>query len=356
MSGRDYYEILGVKRDASDQEIRKAYRKLAKKYNPDTNPGSKEAEKKFQEVNEAYDILGDKEKRKVYDTYGSGAFDGSGNTNGTYGSNPFGEGGPFHGFSGQDGPFRGASGSWTDGNGTYHTFHFDGSDPHMKDMFGDIFGNMFGGGREGSFHSFYGSGSGDDSAYSHQAPADAHADIEVSFDDALNGTDKVIHLRGSDGKVQSLKVHIPSGIEDGKSIRLRGKGSKGADGSCGDLYLKIHVAEKKGWSRRGDDLYMDQEVAFTTAVFGGEILVQIPGVSGGKIALKIPAGCQSGTKIRVRGKGVRKMQNPSARGDLYVVVRISVPGDLTPSERRKLKEFQQLYEANRNIGKGSKTA
>lgn len=355
MSGKDYYQILGVTREASDQEIKRAYRKLAKKYHPDTNPGNKEAEKKFQEVNEAYGILGDGEKRKIYDTYGSAAFDGTGNTGGAYQGNPFGQGGPFSGFTGQDGAFHETGGSWTDGNGTYHTFHFDGNDPHMKGMFGDLFGDLFGEG-SGDFRNFDGSGFGSGSRNSSgpgRQNADARADIDVSFDEALNGADKVIRVRGADGRVRNLKVHIPAGIEDGKSIRLKGKGSKISNGSAGDLYLKIHVGDKKGWSRKGADLYMDFEVPFTTAVFGGQAIVP---TSTGRIALKIPAGCQSGTKIRVRGKGAQRMQDPSAKGDLYVVVRIGVPTDLTPSERKKLKEFQQLYEDNRNAGSKGRSA
>ena len=308
---RDYYEVLGVDKSADDATLKKAYRQLAKKYHPDVNPGDKEAEAKFKEATEAYSVLSDPDKRRQYDQFGHAAFENGG-------------GGGAGGFGG---------------------FDFSGAD--MGDIFGDIFGDMFHGrsssgfGGQG-FKQSYGSGFGGGSFKS--KGQDLHAEIRVSFEDAAFGCEKVINLSSGQGTpAQSLKVRVPAGIEDGKSIRLRGKGGPGMNGGeAGDLLLKIHVDEKPGYERKGMDVYTTISVPFTTAVFGGEAIVN---TLKGSVKCKIPAGIQSGSKIRLRGKGIVSMKDPSVHGDMYAAVQIQVPRNLSPEAKQKLREFEKIVAA-----------
>ena len=334
MAKRDYYEVLGIDKKADDKAIKRAYRKLAKKYHPDTNPGDKQAEQKFKEVTEAYNVLGDEKKRKLYDQYGFAAFE-EGAAGGAYGGAGAGSG--FGGFQGGFG-----------GNGGYQEFHFKGGqNGNMDDIFGDIFGDMFHGrsssgfGGQG-FKQSYGSGFGGRSFKS--KGQDLHAEIRVSSEDAAFGCEKVINLSSGQGTpAQSLKVRVPAGIEDGKSIRLRGKGGPGMNGGeAGDLLLKIHVDEKPGYERKGMDVYTTISVPFTTAVFGGEAIVN---TLKGSVKCKIPAGIQSGSKIRLRGKGIVSMKDPSVHGDMYAAVQIQVPRNLSPEAKQKLREFEKIVAA-----------
>ena len=258
---QDYYELLGVAKNADATAIKKAYRKLAKKYHPDTNAGDPAAEQKFKDVTEAYTILSDPEKRKLYDQFGHAAFDGS-----------MPEGGAYQ-----------YSGAGAGQNGGYQEFHFNGAD--MGDMFGDIFGDMFhgrsnGGGRSysflsdgnGVFHQYYsigwgaggfgqdghfgdfGSSGGFGRGQFRQKGSDIHADVTVSFDDAAFGCEKMIHLQDGNGQIQSLKVNIPAGIDTGKTVRLKGKGNPGFNGGeAGDLLLKVTVGDRAGFERKGMD-------------------------------------------------------------------------------------------------------
>ena len=334
MAKRDYYEVLGIDKKADDKAIKRAYRKLAKKYHPDTNPGDKQAEQKFKEVTEAYNVLGDEKKRKLYDQYGFAAFE-EGAAGGAYGGAGAGSG--FGGFQGGFG-----------GNGGYQEFHFKGGqNGNMDDIFGDIFGDMFHGrsssgfGGQG-FKQSYGSGFGGGSFKS--KGQDLHAEIRVSFEDTAFGCEKVINLSSGQGtQAQSLKVRVPAGIEDGKSIRLRGKGGPGMNGGeAGDLLLKIHVDEKPGYERKGMDVYTTISVPFTTAVFGGEAIVN---TLKGSVKCRIPAGIQSGSKIRLRGKGIVSMKDPSVHGDMYAAVQIQVPRNLSPEAKQKLREFEKIVAA-----------
>ena len=344
MAKRDYYDVLGVSRSASASEIKKAYRKLAKKYHPDTNAGNKEAEQKFKEVTEAYNVLSDEEKKKMYDQFGHAAFDGSA-PNGAYQGNAGNYGSGFGGSY---------SGAYQDANGAYHEYHFNSSD--MGDIFDDMFGNIFHGDesgkgfgsfRSGSTGSFKGFGSGGskgfDGQYYQNAPqkgSDIHADVTVGFDEAAFGCDKIITLQNpSDGSSQSLKVHIPAGIDTGKSVRLRGKGQPGFQGGeAGDLFLKVTVANKPGYERKGLDVYTTIQIPYTTAVFGGEARVH---TLYGDVMCKIKEGTQSGSKIRLRGKGIVSMKNASVHGDQYVTVEIQVPKYLNQEAKEKLKEYQR---------------
>ena len=350
---RDYYEVLGVDRNADAAAIKKAYRKLAKKYHPDTNAGNQQAEQMFKEVTEAYEVLSDPEKKKLYDRFGHAAFDGSAGQ-GAYGGTD-GAGG-FQGFNG----FHGF-----DGNGGYQEFHFEGG--NMDDLFGDLFGDFFHGSNgTGGFHGtsgfhetgdggaswsrtgygaggqrtgsgFYQGGFGDFGGQ--RKGADLRAEVSVTFDEAAFGCDKMIRLQREDGSIQSLQVHIPAGIESGKSIRLKGKGASGTGGAqAGDLLLKVTVGEKPGFERKGMDVYTTVSIPFTTAVFGGEVTV--PTISG-NVVCKIKEGTQSGAKIRLKGKGIVSMSNPGVHGDQYVTVQIQVPVNLSREARQKLKEYEE---------------
>ena len=333
MSKRDYYEVLGINRSADEKEIKRAYRKLAKKYHPDMNPGDKQAEQKFKEITEAYNVLSDQEKKKLYDQYGFAAFE-EGFGQGGFDQGGFKQGGAGSGFG--SGGFR-SSGF---GNGGYQEYHFAGGDD-MGDILGDMFKKMYQaqGGFRGSTGGFH------QQSYRMKGE-DLHADVNVSFDDAAFGCEKLIHLTSQNGtgKRTSLQVHVPAGIDDGQSIRLKGKGMPGVGGGeAGDLFLKVHVGARPGFERKGMDVYTSAEIPFTTAVFGGETRVQ---TLNGSVICKIPAGCQCGSKIRLKGKGIISMKNPSVHGDLYVEVKIQVPKYLNPEASQKLKE----YEASVNHG------
>lgn len=317
MAKKDYYDVLGVNRSADEKEIKRAYRKLAKKYHPDTNPGDKQAEQKFKEITEAYNVLSDSEKKKLYDQYGFAAFE--------------------EGFGAEQN--RADGGRYTTGGfgngGNYQEFHFSGGD--MGDIFDDLFGNMFHGHDTDSFR--FHTGSGFEGGSFRQNGADAHADIDISFDEAVFGCDKVLQLRDESGRTSSLKVHIPAGIDEGQSIRLKGKGASGMGGGAdGDLMLKVHVRPKPGYERKGNDVYVTVNIPYTTAVLGGEAIV--PTLTG-KVSCKIGAGTQSGSKIRLKNKGIPSMKNPAYKGDEYIVIQIEVPKNLTPEERQKLMDYDR---------------
>ena len=335
---RDYYDVLGLSKGADAAAVKKAYRKLAKKYHPDMNPDNAEAERKFKEVTEAYNVLSDPEKRKLYDQFGHAAFDETGAGNGPYG-----------------GAYRQA---YSGPGGGYREYHFEGGnmDDMFQDIFGDIFhhdtsgsfgGSGFGGGssrsgssRSGGFGSgFYGDFGGNFRAKG----SDLTAEVTVSFDEAAFGCDKIIHLQdpgSAGGAVQSLKVHIPAGIDSGKSVRLRGKGMPGANGGeNGDLLLKVQVTAKPGYERKGMDVYTTVYIPFTAAVFGGEAVVN---TLYGNVLCRIKEGTQAGSKIRLRGKGIVSVKDPAVHGDQYVTVQIQVPRYLSPAAKQKLKEYEAL--------------
>lgn len=309
---RDYYEILGIDRNADQAAIKKAYRKLAKKYHPDTNKDDPQAEQRFKELTEAYTVLSDPEKKKLYDRYGHAAFDENQGASWQNGADPF-----------------GAREGWQE-------YHFQ--DGEMDDIFGDLFGNMFRGG--GNFRREYKS-----------RGRDLHADIVISFDEAVFGCDKRITLSDTgaqSGASKTLEVHIPAGIDSGNSVRLRGKGMPGRGGGApGDLLLRVQVAEKTGYERKGMDVYTVTNIPYSTAVLGGEVKVA---TLYGNVLCKIRKGTQSGTKIRLKGKGIVSMKDPSLHGDQYVTVQIQIPTGLSPQAEEKLREYDRLCERNQRGG------
>ena len=311
---RDYYDVLGISRSADKGTIKRAYRKLAKKYHPDTNAGNAQAEEKFKEATEAYNVLSDPEKKKLYDQFGHAAFDGSAGGSGAYGYGSEPGGGTYS----CNGP-----------NGSFHEYHFEGGD--MDDILKNIFGGGFSEGAGSGFHGFGGFGKGFSGGGNfRQDGSDVTAEIDVTFDEAAFGGDKVIRLsdaQGSNVAGKSLKVHIPAGISDGKSIRLRGKGMPGVSGGkAGDLLLKVRVGKRPGFERKDMDVYSKVTIPFTTAVLGGEAVVQ---TLTGRVVCKINPGTQSGTKIRLKGKGIVSMKDTGRYGDQYVTVQIDVPKNLS---------------------------
>ena len=319
---KDYYEVLGVDKNADDETIKKAYRKLAKKYHPDTNAGNAEAEKKFKEISEAYAVLSDKEKRKEYDQFGSGDFDGG---------NPFGGGTSYRYYTNGD-PNQG-----------YQEFHFEGG--NMDDIMEELFGHMghMGGGfgsdrsHRSSRTSFYNNGfdNGFDGGFAGSSMNNnIETEMTISFDDAVFGCDKLISLQDphSSAASKKLKVHIPAGIASGQTVRLKGKGRT----SAGDLLIKVTVEEKIGYERKGMDIYTTVNIPYEIAALGGE--ATIPTLYG-NVKCKIKEGTQSGCKIRLKGKGVVSMKNSSQYGDQYATVQIQVPRHLSAEAKQKLKEY-----------------
>lgn len=353
-SKRDYYEVLGVSKNASDDEIKKAYRQTAKKYHPDMNPGDKEAEAKFKEASEAYAILSDAEKRRQYDQFGHAAFEQGGG----------GAGGGFD-FSGMD----------------------------MGDIFGDIFGNIFGGGSRRSNNG-------------PQKGANVRTGIRVSFEEAVFGTEKELELNlkekcgtcggsgakpgtstetcnkcGGKGQVvftqqslfgavrnvqtcpdcrgtgkiikekcqdcygsgyvtkrKKIQVTVPAGIDNGQSIRLRGKGEPGINGGeQGDLLVEVVISAHPIFQRDGYDIYSTAPMSFTQAALGGDVRIS---TVDGDILYTVKPGTPTDTKIRLRGKGVPSLRDRNSRGDHYVTLVVQVPTKLTAEQKELLQKFE----------------
>ncbi len=357
---RDYYEVLGVDKNADDATIKRAYRVLAKKYHPDMNPGDKTAEAKFKEASEAYAVLSDADKRRQYDQFGHAAFDGGA-----------GGGGGFGGFG-------------------------DFSSADFSDMFGDIFGDFFGGGR--SSRNSNGPAKG----------ANIRVQVRTTFEEAVFGTEKEIELTlkdecpkchgtgakpgtspvtcpkcggkgqvvytqqslfgtvrnvqtcpdcGGSGKIvkdkcpdcygtgyisskKKLKVTIPAGIDNGQMVRLRDKGEPGRNGGPrGDLLVEVVVSRHPIFQRQGYNIFSSAPISFAQAALGGDVLID---TVDGRVAYTVKPGTQTDTKIRLKGKGVPSLQNKDARGDQYVTLVVQVPTGLTSSSKELLRKFDEL--------------
>ncbi len=354
MSKRDYYEVLGVQRNATEAEIKKAFKKLAMKYHPDRNPDNKEAEEKFKEAKEAYDVLSDAQKRAAYDQFGHDGVSGMG---GGYGAGGFGGGSNF------------------------------------SDIFGDVFGDIFGGARGGGQRVYRG--------------ADLRYNLELSLEEAVAGTTVKIrvptlvacevcggtgakkgtspttcptchgqgqvrmqqgffslqqtcpHCHGSgkiitdpcsnchgEGRVQkqkTLSVKVPAGVDTGDRIRLSGEGEAGENGGPpGDLYVQITVREHAIFKRDGNDLYCEVPISFTTAALGGEL--DVPTLDG-RVKLKVPAESQTGKLFRLRGKGVKSVRGAHV-GDLLCKIIVETPVNLTGKQKELLREFDETMKGN----------
>jgi len=290
MAEKDYYDILGVKKAASDDEIKKAYRALAKKFHPDKNKGNKDAEAKFKQISEAYSVLGDKEKREQYDRLGREAFHFPGGGGGGAAGGPFG-GFDFSQFTRAGGPGSGARTS----SRTRRTTAGSGG-------FTDIFSDLFGGG-------------GID--LGPQRGGDVEAEVTIDFRDAVLGTTMELTLARGGDRPDTVRVKIPEGVADGQRVRLRGKGAPGIDGGGpGDLNLLVHVRPHPFFERRGDDIHIELPITVGEAVRGAEI--EVPTIHGAT-RTRIPAGTQSGQTFRISGKGVKN------KGDHYYRVIVHVP-------------------------------
>lgn len=306
---RDYYETLGVNKSADKEAIKRAYRKLAKKYHPDTNAGDAHAEEMFKDVTEAYNVLSDEKKRKLYDEFGfAGLQEGFSEEAARQAAQS--------GFGGFGEPF------------THQEFHFENGSGDMDDIF-SMFGDMFSHGGSARGHSTSRKGS------------DVMADLTISFDEAVFGCEKSISLQDpSTGKVSNLSIHIPAGIESGKTVRLKGQGNPGRNGgAAGDVLLNVNVTPSREFERKGQNVYSTIRVPFTTAALGGKARVH---TLYGDVECSIKAGTQGGSKIRLKGKGISSMKNPSVKGDQYVTVEISVPRRLTPRAKEALEEYRAV--------------
>jgi curved DNA-binding protein len=314
MEYKDYYKILGVERTATKDEIKKAYRKLARKHHPDVNPGDKAAEQRFKEINEAQEVLTDAEKRKKYDQLGSQyqQWQQSGQPNTDFDwSQWYGAGGA--------GPY-GAPGG---GRAEYRD---------MSDMFGQ------GGGFSDFFESLFGGmgghpGGGRNRARPPQRGQDYEHPVDLTLEEAFAGAARLLQLGD-----RRLEIKIPAGVKTGSKVRMAGEGAPGSAGS-GDLFLKINVLPHSVFERKGDDLYREVDVDLYTAILGGEVRVV---TLSGNVTLRIPPESQAGRTIRLQGQGMPSLQNPQQRGDLYVKLRVKLPTKLSEQEKKLFTELAQL--------------
>lgn len=315
----DYYSTLGVGRNASQEEIQKAYRDLARKYHPDLNPDDEASKKKFQEVQSAFDVLGDEEERKRFDRYGSNyeAMDGGGPGGGAY-KWP----GPGGGFPG---------GGFPGGQPGGQNVEFD-----LSDLFGNQ-GQGFSGGGGGGFAELFknlGGGAGQRTAPRPSRGADIEHEITVPFNTAVTGGEAALSVQRANGNLDTIKVKIPIGIEDGKKIRLRGQGEQIPNGTVGDILLTVRISPHPFFQRRGKRLDVRLPVTIAEAVEGAKVDVPTP---QGTISLSIPPGTSSGSKLRIKGHGVAPSgATGAAAGDLYAEIQIMLPPDLSEEERTEL--------------------
>ncbi|MEY2527800.1 MAG: curved DNA-binding protein [Verrucomicrobiota bacterium] len=317
---RDYYETLGVSKTASDDEIKSAFRKLARKYHPDVAKDKKTAEEKFKQINEAYEVLSDPEKRKKYDQLGA-------NWNQPGGFQPPPDWGAQQGQPG-GGFYRHGGG----GDGGVE-FEFNGTG------FSDFFEQFFGGGRGRSAFGG-GGGQGFRREAGSERGSDVEADIMVPLEEALHGAKRAISLRrAGSNKVETYQVKIPRGVHEGQRIRLAGQGEAGAGGGrSGDLFLRVRLARHPDFAVEGSDLIHEIKIAPWQAVLGAEL--QVPTLEG-KVRLKIPPGTPGGQKFRLREHGLPT--SSGKRGDLYVVVQINIPKKITERERELWAELAKLH-------------
>jgi curved DNA-binding protein len=311
---RDYYETLGVSKTATEDEIRSAFRKLARKYHPDVAKDKKAAEEKFKQINEAYEVLSDPEKRQKYDQLGA-------NWN-----QPGGGFQPPPGWSGQPGGGFQRYGSGGDGG---VEFEFNGTG------FSDFFEAFFGGGRgQSAFGGFQ------QRTAQAERGSDVEADIMVTLEEALNGSTRAVSLRRtSSNKVETYQVKIPKGVHEGQRIRLAGQGESGErGGKSGDLFLRVRLARHPDFTVEGNDVIHELKIAPWQAVLGTEL--KVPTIEG-NVKMKIPPGTQGGQRFRLRGRGLPG--STGSRGDEYVKVQIQIPAKITEREREIWNDLANLH-------------
>ncbi len=293
MQYKDYYQILGLSRNASDQEIKQAYRKLARKYHPDINPGDKKAESHFKDVNEAYEVLSDQEKRAKYDQFG---------------------------------------GDWRryEQAGGMGGFDFGGAD------FSDFFASLFSGRGVGQQRGRGGFNIAVDGQ-------DVEHKVYVTLEEAFAGTQRTVKFSHSNGMPKTITVKIPSGVDVGTRIRVAGEGGAGMNGGKpGDLYLVVNVSPHSRFERKGDDLWVRLPVDMYTLLLGGE--TRVPTIDGRTLTLSIPAHTANGKQFRLAGQGMRRMRSED-RGALYVAVEAELPARLSSRERELFEELRRIYES-----------
>jgi len=321
---RDYYDILGVPRSASDKDIRKAYRRLARKHHPDVNPGDKSAEARFKEINAAYEVLSDTDKRRKYDRYGD----------------------QWQYADQIEQAQRQSAGRWSFGRGGT----FDPGDINLGGDLGDLFQGIFRG---------FGRRPG------RQRGRDVQQPVEVTLEEAYHGTARVLQMErdepcatcggqgqvagaichvcrgvGAIAKPRRLEVKIPPGVRDGSRVRVAGEGGVGPAGA-GDLYLVVSVRPHERFERRGDDLYTEVEVPLTDAVLGGE--VQVPTMTS-RVMLKVPPLTQNGRNFRLNGLGMPRLGG-NGKGDLYARVKVALPQELSPEQRELFEKLKAMQKA-----------
>ncbi|MFA5400913.1 MAG: DnaJ C-terminal domain-containing protein [Dehalococcoidia bacterium] len=334
MAGKDYYSILGIPRNAPDKDVKSAYRKMARKYHPDVNPGDKAAEARFKEINEAFEVLSDADKRRKFDQYGSD-------------------------FENQEAFARARQqarqqyqGSGRQGGGTPFTTYETGDMGDLNEVFESLFkgfgqGGARAGGRRAS-----------------RRGQDIEHPVEVTLEEAFNGTRRVMELQSEQpcpscqgmgrtktgvcqtcrggGRVikpRRLEVKIPAGVKDGSKVRIAGEGEQGMGGSPGDLYLIIKVAPHPMFKREGDDLMVEVPVSLASAVLGGE--VQVPTLRGSKLALRIPPETQNGKVFKLSKQGMPRLDGGS-RGDMLAKVAVVLPTSLNDKERALFEQFRSM--------------
>ncbi len=338
MAGKDYYNILGIPRNAADKDIKSAYRKMARKYHPDVNPGDKAAEARFKEINEAFEVLSDADKKKKYDQYGSDFENAEAFARAqqqarqqqqyrTYGRGAPGGGEPFT---------------------TYET-----SD--MGDL-NEVFESLFKG--------FGGTGARTGGRRAARRGQDLEHGIELTLEEAFNGTKRVLELQseqvcpvcqgvgrvknsvcqqcGGAGRIvkpRRLEVKIPAGVKDGSKVRVAGEGNAGVGGPNGDLLLVVKIAPHPMFKREGDDLQVDVPVSMLTAILGGE--VQVPTLKGSKLALRVPPETQNGKVFKLAGQGMPRLSG-TTRGDMLAKVTVVLPTKLTDRERNLFEQFRSM--------------
>lgn len=303
----DYYKILGIEKTATQDEIKKAYRKLARKYHPDLNPNDKEANRQFQQINEANEALSDPEKRKKYDEYGehwknADQFEQAKQSRSQQGA-------------GQSNPFGGAGGY----GGSYNSEDFGGGD--FSEFFESMFGGM-GGGRSGRTNTKF-------------KGQDYQAELKLNLLEAYETHKRTLTVNG-----KNIRITIPAGIANGQVIKLTGQGAPGQNGGPnGDLYITFNIADHHLFKRLNNDLYLNHQIDLYTAVLGGDTMVD---TLDGKVKLKVAPGTQNGTKVRLKNKGFPLYKKENEFGNLYVTYTVKIPTALTDKQKELFKELQNL--------------